>query len=179
MFSRIGVRTSRVGRKAAQLSFGALTAATLAACAQFPAETKSPSLADTRPPSPSSDRTAALVMQKRPAVAMRNHAPLATAKPGGEVDNALSGIASFYTEGTQTANGEKFDTYELTAAHRTLPFGTRVRVTNVATGRSVTVRINDRGPFVPGRVIDVSYVAAETLGITQQGIAKVTLDVAR
>jgi len=65
----------------------------------------------------------------------------------------------------------------LTAAHRTLPFGTRVRVTNVATGRSVTVRVNDRGPFVPGRILDVSHFAAETLGIVGQGVAKVKLDV--
>jgi len=65
----------------------------------------------------------------------------------------------------------------LTAAHQTLPFGTRLRVTNVATGRSVTVRINDRGPYIPGRVVDVSYVAAESLGIVGRGIAKVKLDV--
>ena len=78
---------------------------------------------------------------------------------------------------TETASGEKLDGYKLTAAHRTLPFGTRVRVTNVANGRSVTVRINDRGPFVPGRVVDVSYSAAERLGIMEQGITKVKLDV--
>jgi rare lipoprotein A len=65
----------------------------------------------------------------------------------------------------------------LTAAHRTLPFGTRVRVTNVATGQSVTVRVNDRGPFVPGRVVDISRGAAETLGIVDRGVAKVKLDV--
>jgi rare lipoprotein A len=65
----------------------------------------------------------------------------------------------------------------LTAAHRTLPFGTRLRVTNVATGQSVTVRVNDRGPFVPGRVVDVSHSAAQTLGMVEGGIAKVKLDV--
>ena len=90
---------------------------------------------------------------------------------------ALYGLASFYTEGSETASGEKLDGHELTAAHRTLPFGTRVRVTNVSNGRSVTVRINDRGPFVPGRVVDVSYSAAERLGIMELGIAKVKLDV--
>ena len=90
---------------------------------------------------------------------------------------ASQGLASFYTEGTQTASGEKFDTHELTAAHPTLPFGTRLRVTNVATGRSVTVRVNDRGPYVPGRVVDVSYSAAETLGMVGKGIANVKLDV--
>jgi len=87
------------------------------------------------------------------------------------------GVASFYTEGTQTASGEKFDTHELTAAHPSLPFGTRLRVTNVATGRSVTVRVNDRGPYVPGRVVDVSYSAAESLGMVGKGVANVRLDV--
>lgn len=87
------------------------------------------------------------------------------------------GLASFYTEGTRTASGEKFDTNELTAAHPTLPFGTRLRVTNVANGQSVTVRINDRGPYVPGRVVDVSYSAARTLGMVGGGVAKVKLDV--
>ena len=80
-------------------------------------------------------------------------------------------------EGSETASGEKLDGHKLTAARRTLPFGTRVRVTNLTNGRSVTVRINDRGPFVPGRVVDVSYIAAETLGIIDKGIAKVKLDV--
>jgi rare lipoprotein A len=90
-----------------------------------------------------------------------------------------SGVASFYTEGTQTASGEKFNTHQFTAAHRTLPFGTRLRVTNVTTGRWVTVRVNDRGPFVSGRVVDVSYSAAETLGMVEGGLAKVKLDVLR
>jgi rare lipoprotein A len=90
---------------------------------------------------------------------------------------ASHGLASFYTEGTQTASGEKFDTNELTAAHPTLPFGTRLRVTNVATGRSVTVRINDRGPYVAGRVVDVSYSAAQSLGMVGKGVANVKLDV--
>ena len=71
----------------------------------------------------------------------------------------------------------KFNSQELTAAHRTLPYGTRLRVTDVATGRSVTVRVNDRGPFVRGRVVDVSRSAAQTLGITGKGVAKVKLDV--
>lgn len=87
------------------------------------------------------------------------------------------GVASFYTEGAKTANGEKFDPAELTAASPNLPFGTRLRVTNVTNGRSVVVRVNDRGPFVPGRVVDVSYSAAETLGMVGRGTAKVKLDV--
>lgn len=90
---------------------------------------------------------------------------------------ASTGLASFYDEGTQTASGEKFDPNSLTAAHRTLPFGTRLRVINLATGRSVIVRVNDRGPHVPGRIVDVSYSAAERLGIVEQGTARVKLQV--
>jgi rare lipoprotein A (peptidoglycan hydrolase) len=86
-------------------------------------------------------------------------------------------LASFYSGGKRTASGEKFDPHDLTAAHRTLPFGTRIRVTNLATGQSVTVRVNDRGPFVGGRTIDVSSSAAKMLGMTGQGVAKVKLDV--
>jgi rare lipoprotein A len=94
-----------------------------------------------------------------------------------DIASAPNGLASFYTEGTKTASGESFNTHELTAAHPSLPFGTRLRVTNVSTGQSVTVRVNDRGPYVPGRVVDVSYSAAEALGMVKGGVAKVKLDV--
>jgi rare lipoprotein A len=90
------------------------------------------------------------------------------------------GVASYYARrhhGRRTANGERFDMDQLTAAHRTLPFGTVVRVTDVASGRSVTVRINDRGPYAAGRVIDLSRAAARQLGILEAGVAKVQLDV--
>lgn len=101
--------------------------------------------------------------------------------PVGSVKQALQrsgeGLASFYGSDQQTASGERFNPRAMTAAHRTLPFGTKVRVTNVRSGRTVTVRINDRGPFVPGRVIDLSQAAAEELGIVGRGIAKVKLDV--
>jgi rare lipoprotein A len=101
--------------------------------------------------------------------------------PVGSVKQALQrsgdGLASFYGSDQQTASGERFNPRAMTAAHRTLPFGTKVRVTNVRSGRAVTVRINDRGPFVPGRVIDLSQAAAEELGIVGHGIAKVKLDV--
>jgi rare lipoprotein A len=103
----------------------------------------------------------------------------ATEPHAAEAQNSSFGVASFYAEGSQTASGEKFDPNELTAASPTLPFGTRLRVTNVANKRSVVVRINDRGPFVAGRVVDVSYSAAETLGMIGQGTAKVKLDVVR
>ncbi|MDB5513718.1 MAG: hypothetical protein JWQ17_476 [Tardiphaga sp.] len=108
---------------------------------------------------------------------VKKHTPFAARKNAGGTRTASQGIASFYTEGTQTANGEKFNTNELTAAHPTLPFGTKLQVTNVATGRSVTVRINDRGPYVAGRVVDVSYAAADALGMVGGGLAKVKLDV--
>ena len=86
-------------------------------------------------------------------------------------------LASFYGEGSETASGEIFNPNELTAAHPTLPFGTRLRVTNVTNGRSVIVRVNDRGPFVRGRTVDVSSSAAERIGMIDQGVAKVKLDV--
>ena len=86
-------------------------------------------------------------------------------------------MASFYGHDTQTASGEEFDPGQLTAAHPTLPFGTRVRVTNTTNGRSVTVRINDRGPFVHGRVVDVSSSAAEALRMTERGVVNVKLDI--
>jgi rare lipoprotein A len=92
-------------------------------------------------------------------------------------NHASDGMASFYSQGQKTASGERFNSRELTAAHPTLPFGTKVRVTDVNTGRAVTVRVNDRGPFVKGRVIDVSHAAAESLGMVGKGVAKVKLDV--
>ncbi len=99
-------------------------------------------------------------------------------EPEIAIRNTSYGLASYYsTSAARTASGERFNARELTAAHRTLAFGTRVRVTNVATGKSVTVRINDRGPFVRGRVIDVSRSAAESLGMAERGVTKVKLDV--
>ena len=91
--------------------------------------------------------------------------------------HALDGIASYYWQEQMTASGERFDKRALTAAHRTLPFGTRVRVTHVKSGRSVVVRINDRGPFTKGRVIDLSEAAAQVIGMTGAGLAHVRLDV--
>jgi rare lipoprotein A len=88
---------------------------------------------------------------------------------------AESGIASVYAySGSKTASGERASPGGLTAAHRTLPFGTKVRVTNKRNGQSVVVRINDRGPFVRGRVIDVTPAAARALGFS--GLAPVTLE---
>src|SRR5258708_17579174 len=88
--------------------------------------------------------------------------------------SAQEGIASVYS-GERTANGEYAHASGLTAAHRTLPFGTRVRVTNHQTGRSVVVRINDRGPFVTGRIIDLTPAGARALGM--DGLAHVSVDI--
>jgi len=90
------------------------------------------------------------------------------------------GLASWYGgkfQGRRTASGEIFDTRQLTAAHKSLPFGTRVLVTNLENGRSVEVRINDRGPFVAGRVIDLSLAAASAIGLAGRGVAAVRLEV--
>jgi len=148
----------------------ALAAASLAACAQSSVVTQKSELRASRQASLVHDRTASSMMKRRVA-AVRKHTPFASRK------TASHGVASYYTEGTKTASGEKFNTLEMTAAHPTLPFGTKLRVTNVASGRSVTVRVNDRGPYVQGRVVDVSYSAADALGMVGKGVAKVKLDV--
>lgn len=85
-----------------------------------------------------------------------------------------TGIASVYSEGARTANGERFNPRALTAAHRTLPFGAMVLVTNLGNGRSVTVRINDRGPFIRGRIIDLTPTAARAIGM--DGLARVRIE---
>ncbi|MBW4452221.1 MAG: septal ring lytic transglycosylase RlpA family protein [Nostoc indistinguendum CM1-VF10] len=98
----------------------------------------------------------------------------------GVVQSTLRGIASFYGydfAGNRTASGQRFNPEGMTAAHRSLPFGTKVRVTNTRNGRSVVLRINDRGPFIRGRVIDVSTGAARVLGMMGSGIAPVRVEV--
>jgi rare lipoprotein A len=93
-----------------------------------------------------------------------------------------TGKASWYGrrfQGRKTASGERFDRDEMTCAHRRLPFGTVVRVTAIKTGRSVEVRVNDRGPYGPGRIIDLSEAAAEELGMIDAGVIRVELRVVR
>ena len=172
-FSVSGARVRNVIRLFAIV----LGAALLAACAQSSVVTRnSEFVGPSRQASLQHNRTASFVTNRRVASA-KKHIPFARHNNAAPTQIASQGIASFYTEGTQTANGEKFNTNELTAAHPTLPFGTKLQVTNVATGRSVTVRINDRGPYVAGRVVDVSYAAADALGMVGGGLAKVKLDV--
>jgi len=94
--------------------------------------------------------------------------------PAGEV-----GMASYYSaafHNGRTASGERYSKYAMTAAHPTLPFGTRVRVTHLGNGRHVIVRINDRGPFTKGRIIDLSYAAARKLGMIREGLANVRIE---
>ena len=105
-----------------------------------------------------------LATTNEPAVAPAHRSHPAPDSRGGAAAGSL-GVASYYH-----AAG-------LTAAHRTLPFGTRVRVTNVANGRSVVVRVNDRGPFIRGRSIDLSHGAAQAVGMTEAGVAEVRMEV--
>jgi len=109
------------------------------------------------------------------------HAPLVVALPKQPVLplRVWKGTASWYGSrfhGRRTANGETYDMFAYTAAHPTLPFGSLVRVVNPRTGRSQLVRINDRGPFVDDREIDVSYGVARRLGITEKGLARVRIE---
>jgi peptidoglycan lytic transglycosylase len=167
-----------------------LAAAMLAACAQSPVvrDGRTPSSFQTVPRAPAgSNRIAVACPTTRPvAVTRKHHVPRRTQyalgrrsrghlSGGGETKSR--GVASFYGHDSETASGEKFDPNQLTAAHRTLPFGTRLRVTNLTNGRSVTVRVNDRGPFVRGRTVDVSSSAAAALQMTERGVAKVKLDI--
>ena len=94
-----------------------------------------------------------------------------------EASASQCGQASWYSSGTKTANGEKMNANALAAAHRFLPFGAHVRVDNLANGRSVVVRINDRGPFIRGRVIDLTRGAAAAIGMISSGTASVKITV--
>ncbi len=111
--------------------------------------------------------------------------PLAEAQPG-EADPAMVqevdqvGIASWYgnqEQGRLTASGERFDARKLTAAHRTLPLDTKVKVTNLENGKSIEVKVNDRGPYIAGRVLDLSTQAAKLLGMEKEGLALVRIEI--
>jgi rare lipoprotein A len=100
-----------------------------------------------------------------------------TVASSGSYGGGSHGMASYYWQGQMTASGARFNPSGMTAAHRSLPFGTRVLVTNKRNGRSVTVTINDRGPFIKGRIIDLSRGAASVIGMTQSGVAPVSISV--
>ena len=146
-------------------------AASLAACAQSPVGRQRADLGATSRQAVTERPHRVAALHPHPVSRAGVPEETADAKP-----TALHGVASFYSD-TETASGEKFDKDEMTAAHPTLPFGTRLRVTDVSSGRFVTVRVNDRGPFVRGRVVDVSPSAAEALGMLDKGVTNVRLDV--
>lgn len=170
-------------RQAAGLFALVLAGAALAGCTQHTVAERSASrsagppafLAQVFPAQEAPRRRASVVHHRRVAAVSGRQSPLA-ARPAASTGGSV-GIASFYKYHGTTASGEQFNPGELTAAHRTLPFGTRLRVTDVATGQSVSVRVNDRGPFVPGRVVDVSHSAAKALGMVDRGIARVKVEV--
>jgi rare lipoprotein A len=165
MTNKLAGTRVRVAGKGSRLFGICLATVALAACAQSPGAGPRASLGADR----TSHLASAAVPQKHTALA----APVGVPETGA----SSVGLASYYAEGAETASGERFDPQELTAAHPNLPFGTRLRVTNLATGRSVVVRVNDRGPFVPGRAVDVSYSAAQQLGFLDSGTAKVKMEV--
>jgi rare lipoprotein A len=133
------------------------------------------------PPRPmSSPRSDTTVVRRTPAYATPDPGVDDNAVASGRVNSTEVGLASWYGppyHNHQAANGEIFDQNAMTAAHRTLPLGTVVSVTNLATGQAVTVRINDRGPFVHGRVLDLSLAAAKAAGVYRMGVARVRIDV--
>lgn len=122
-----------------------------------------------------------------PNISEAKPAPVSSAQTKSEVRKQAGkakpyqiGTASWYGEdfdGKPTASGEPYDMYDMTAAHLTLPLGSYVRVTNLHNGRAVVVRVNDRGPIIPGRIIDLSYGAAAALGYDKRGLQRVRLDV--
>ncbi len=114
------------------------------------------------------------VIEKKPEVAVRK----VEVEKAYRVSSTQSGMASYYGEGagSRTASGQRFNPQAMTAAHRTLPFGTKVRVTNKRNGKSVVVTINDRGPFIRGRIIDLSTAAAGIIGMRSSGVAPVTVE---
>jgi rare lipoprotein A len=114
------------------------------------------------------------VLEKKPEVAVRKVEP----EHAYRVTSSQAGMASYYgsESGSQTASGQRFNPGAMTAAHRSLPFGTKVRVTNKRNGKSVVVTINDRGPFVRGRIIDLSTAAAGVIGMRSSGVAPVVVE---
>ena len=166
--------TARISPAAAsRLLLAVIAGASLAACAQSPVGRQKADLATTSRQAAIERPHRVAALPPRPISRARNPEASGEAKQSG-----AHGLASFYSD-TETASGEKFDRNELTAAHPSLPFGTKLRVTDVSSGRFVTVRVNDRGPFVRGRVVDISPSAAEALGMVDKGLANVRLDVVR
>ncbi|MFC5521786.1 septal ring lytic transglycosylase RlpA family protein [Polaromonas jejuensis] len=151
--------------------------AALSACTTIPSPSSSSTSAPAARVPPRPAKPASATDAAPPEGAVTDDKYLLTGEAARELER---GQASWYgpgLHGRRTASGERYDMYALTAAHKTLPFGTVVRVRSLALGREVEVRINDRGPFAPGRVIDVSRAAAQALGLLDDGVAEVSLEV--
>ncbi len=111
---------------------------------------------------------------------LENKAPSPHVNDVGKNTNTKVGQASYYSKyhhNRKTANGERFDMHALTAAHKSLPFNCKIKVTNMSSGKSVIVRINDRGPFHGNRVLDLSYAAAKSIGMLSQGVTTVSYEI--
>ncbi len=165
----------RTGRFARLLPLvGTLALATAGLTASAHAEDhRTLGLADIQAPAPLTESAGS-----GPQLETLASAPLESQTAEPEATELGTGVASYYGDelaGRRTANGERFNPDELTAAHRTLPFGSKVRVTNPKSGKSVVVRINDRGPFARGRLIDVSEAAARKIGLVAAGHGPVKL----
>ena len=146
----------------------ALVVALIAAgCAQQPAAPEAPPAAPTQPSGPATPVPAPAPPQPSPPRETR----------AAPIERGRVSLYGINFAGKTTASGERFDPAALTMAHRTLPFGTRVRITNLSNQRSVEVRVNDRGPAVRGRIADVSLAAARKLGMTDDGVVDATLEV--
>ena len=179
---------NRNGRRAARKRRVAVIAGTAFAASAFALSftVQTPALADERAPEPVFETAfapfeladAEVTPSAATAIAAQQRFDEAPVEKSDETQLIGSGKASYYGSGfagRPTASGERFNPSALTAAHRTLPFGTRIKVTNASNGRSVIVRINDRGPFHDGRVIDLSREAARRIGLIQQGHGLVQL----
>jgi rare lipoprotein A len=162
-------------------AIGAGLLALLAACTSLPSTPPATPLTSLTPSSIGATPVARVTLKVTPDDRAGDDDPMGDDKYQLTGDSARQferGHASWYGprfHGRLTASGERYDMYALTAAHKTLPFGTVVRVRSKVLGREVDVRINDRGPFAPGRVIDVSRAAAEALGLVELGVAEVSL----
>jgi rare lipoprotein A len=122
------------------------------------------------------------ISEAKPAPSSSTQSKSEVRKQAGKSKPYQVGTASWYGdyfEGKPTASGEPYDMYDMTAAHLTLPLGSLVRVTNLRNGRAIIVRVNDRGPIVPGRIIDLSYSAAEALQFRSRGLQQVRLDLVK
>lgn len=160
--------TARAGNRAARSSTRAVRSASRA--------TRS-SVRGKRYASRSSRMVKAKRVSQRYARSQQRRVASRTVATSSLTGGSYSGVASYYWQGQRTASGARFNPNGMTAAHRTLPFGTKVRVTSQSTGRSVVVTINDRGPFIRGRIIDLSRGAAGVIGMTGAGLARVNVAV--